>query len=1063
MLSAYKKLPISVKLAIAGISMLIPLSSLSFFMEIGFQYDINIGRKELAGTQLLRDAYSIQHFLSDFNIRKAIDSLPKQQTVSLELGGNDPGQEISRSLRMLNEVADKRSSPHATDTIACAGLERLNQALAWYTESDAEPAFMEAMRASQEFIVLIANCAHLALDPALDSQMLSRATVQMLPDTDMLLADLQVTAIDLLKDKPVHSLVTLSKEQRDDIISHRAYFRDGLLRRTLMASTVALNEDPNFYTNSPTLRLHYGTMLSNYQKSASVLLEVLNRMEQGEAAPSELFNAASRVRSIGQQLFLTAMDEMDVLIQKRIEGYQKWRLFGASLSGLGLLVACIVLITTARSIASGVKAVVSYTRSVSEGDLDAVADDSELGPLLRHMVTDTQSMVQTLKDKISYLDGVLEGMTNPCFIVDRNEVITFVNAPAVRMLDPKLSTDQVLGCRLASLVYDDSEHLTIAKRCMDTGTPVTNEYMEFTSRDGTTHHLRYDVSPLTSPQGMTIGAFAVITDLTQIVEKERDIERLAAFPREAPDPVLSAGPDGAILYLNTAASQIFASPGRAVDKRFLPEGHAEIVAACLKSGAGTAGIESTVGTHSYSWTYHPIVRQQIVHMYATDITKRIQVEKQLLHDAFHDGLTGLPNKALFLDRVNQTFRRSRSRDTRFSVLFMDIDGFKNINDGLGHAVGDKLLARFAWRVKKLLGPDETLARLGGDEFTILLPLVQNDTHALQVANRIQSDLIRPFTIDSHDLFISVSIGVINAPDGASDASDILRDAETAMYHAKSGGRARSEIFQPDMHKDASERIKLENDLKKAVEVGEFEPYYQPIVSMSTGRIVGFEALIRWNHPVQGLVSPARFIPLAEETELIIPIGEFMLEQACKQVAIWQRRFPEHRALTMSVNMSVVQMTRPGIASEIMSILSASQIAPETLKIEITESGLMNNVGRASELLSDLEETGVSLMIDDFGTGYSSLSHLHQFPFHYLKIDRSFVSTMERKQENTELVRSIISMAHTLDKQVVAEGVETEAQLAQLRQLGCEFAQGYFLSRPLPAAQAEELLADNPKW
>ena len=1065
MIRAYKTLPISIKLAIAGLAMLIPLGTLSFFMEIGFRYDIDIGKKELAGTRLLREAYKIQHFISNFRLRTQIIPLPTSKTEALELEAADPDIKIEQALKTLESVGQlKKGTPsYAPDTISCAGLSRVKQAWIWYSTTEKVPAFTESMRASQELIVRIANCANLALDPALDSQMLSRATVRMLPESDALLADLQWMALELIQNGSAHSLAKLQPDQRDAILSKMAYYKDGLLRRTLMASQVALVEDANYYTNSPTLALHYGASLALYQKSASLLFEVLMRMERGQAAPSELFNAASRVRYNGLQLFAIAMDEMDILIKKRIAGYQTWRLFGASMSGIGLLLASLLLMATSRSIARGVTSVVTYTRRVANGDLDAKPDKSELGPMLRNMVNDTQGMVQSLKGKISYLDGILKGMTTPCFIVDRSEIVTFVNGPAMRILDPYLSADEVVGKKLAAIVYDDPEHPTIAGRCMDSGKAIQNERLDFETRTGLTYHLRYDVTPLISPEGKTIGAFAVITDLTQIVEKEKDIERLAAFPREAPDPVLSAGPDGSILYLNTAASRIFESTGLAVDQNFLPEGHEEIVATCLESGTGRPGLEATVGTRSYSWTYHPVPRQHIVHMYATDITKRIRAENQLLHDAFHDTLTGLPNKALFLDRVSQAFRRARSRETQFAVLFMDIDGFKNVNDGLGHSVGDKLLAQFAWRIKKLLGPDETVARLGGDEFTILLPLVQNAQHAMQFANRIQGDLTRPFTIGGHDLFVSASVGVINAPDGASDANDILRDAETAMYRAKAMGRARAEVFDPDMHRDASERIQMENDLKKAVEAGEFEPYYQPIISLATGRIVGFEALIRWNHPQQGLVSPGRFIPLAEETGLIVPMGSFMLETALDQVKQWQMRFPEHRALTISVNMSVVQMTRPAIGSEVLGAINKARISPETVKIEITESGLMNNVGRASELLHDLENMGVSLMIDDFGTGYSSLSHLHQFPFHYLKIDQSFVSSMGKKEENTDLVRSIIAMSHTLNKQVVAEGVETKEQKEQLTEFGCEFVQGYYFSRPVPASDAEALLAENPKW
>lgn len=1069
MLLAYRRLPIPTKLVIAAISMLIPLGSLTFFMEIGFRYDINIAKMEMAGTKCLREAFRIQHFLSNHHMISLIEALPDSKTGELEIETAHPDSEIEDALTRLTSLVkapndgQSKESSFATDPLSCVELSRMRESWKWYSATGRPASLEDATQSVLGLITQIANCANLALDPALDSQMLARATVNILPQSSTVMSHMQQTALALIATHPPHTVVPLTKKIHDDLIGAAAYYKDGLLKRLLDDSAIAMAEDANYYTYSPTLTLHYGTTLSHYQKSATLLLEVISRMDNGQASPTELFNAAARVRSAGFRLFSTAMDEMDILLQKRIDGYQTWRLLGAGCSAAGLLTAILFLMAASGSISRGIQAVNNYIRSIARGDYDTKLDTSDLGPRLRSMAHDTDAMVSTLKDQISYLDGILRGMTVPCFMVDRDERITYVNQPAVDLAELTVPPAAVIGQKLALLVYGDPGKPTVTGRCMQQNISIKDELLDLKTPTGTVRHIRFDVAPLTGPDGEVTGAFAVVTDLTDMVEKEKNIERLAAFTREAPDPILSAGSDGAILYLNTSAAIAFESSGIAPDQNFLPEGHTEIVASCLATGNSRHGIESRIGTSSYSWTYHPLVAQQIVHMYATDITKRIRAEEQLLHDAFHDSLTGLPNKALFLDRVSQAFRRARRRDARFAVLFLDLDGFKNVNDGLGHNVGDKLLARIAWRIKRLLGPDETLARLGGDEFTILMPMINDDMHGLQLANSIQDDLKSPFEIDGNDLFISASIGIINAPDGANDASDLLRDAETAMYRAKSLGRARSEVFNPTMHKDASERIQMENDLKRAVEKGEFEPYYQPIISLADGHITGFEALIRWRHPLQGIISPARFIPLAEETGLIVPMGAFMLEAACRQTKLWQERYHAHRDLTISVNMSVVQMNRPTISSDIKSILEYTGIAPNTVKIEITESGLMNNVGLASDLLKKLEAMGISLMIDDFGTGYSSLSHLHQFPFHYLKIDQSFVSTMEDKPDNMEIVRSIISLAHTLGKQVVAEGVETESQRILLRKLGCEFVQGYRFSQPLPAGKAEVLLGEEPDW
>lgn len=1061
MLRLYRRLTITGKLLIATLAMLIPLSTLAFFMDISFRYDINIGRMELTGTRHLREAFIIQHALTSIRTDRLAQQLDKNKTSVLETRHGVPVQEVETCLKRL-ETFQSTISQGDMKPLACVDLQRMQESWQWYRSTGSPEAFDSAYRASQALIHDIANCANLALDPALDSQMLARAAVSALPESCEFVARMQWMALELIRDNPPHQMVRLNADQRDELVSEATVFTT-ILKRILDDSTLALAEDPNFYTQSPTLALKYGTLVERYQTMAANLLEVVDRFREGNGSPAGLYNAAARVNSTGSRLFMTAMDELDILVTKRIEGYQTWRQAGIWLSLAGFLCATGLFLAASRSITRGVKSVVQYTNRVASGEYDAEPDLSDLGPGMRNMVRDTESMVADLKNKIGYLKGILQGISVPCYVVDRDEKVTFLNQPYLDLYEHDGLPENYLGMDLATLHYGKPDRETVTGRAMRTGIPITTEFDNSFTHKGNLLHVRLNVAPLFNLDNALIGAFGVITDLTDIIEKEKAIERLAAFPREAPDPVLSAAPDGSILYLNTSASVVFETSGLAPDQNFLPERHTEIVASCLASGSSRHGIESSVGNQHFSWTYHPLPGQDIVHMYATDITKRIRAEEQLLHDAFHDSLTGLPNKALFMDRVTQALQRAKLRDKKMAVLFMDLDGFKNINDGLGHSVGDKLLSRFAWRIQKLLGQDETLARMSGDEFTVLLPNISDRSQSVKTADRIQSELRRPFAIDGQDLFISASVGVVNGPEGNMDAEDILRDAETAMYRAKASGRARAEVFDSTMHEDASERIQLENDLKKAMDNGEFEPYYQPIISLADGSISGFEALIRWNHPTQGIVSPGRFIPIAEETGLINEMGRFMLEAACLQTKAWQERYPSHHQLTISVNLSVVQMTRPDIGDQIRTILDYTGIPTNTVKIEITESGLMNNVGSANDLLSGLEKIGVSLMIDDFGTGYSSLSHLHQFPFHYLKIDQSFVSTMEDKPDNMEIVRTIVSLAHTLGKKVVAEGVETQSQRAQLKQLGCELVQGFLFSQPLPAHKAEALLANNTRW
>jgi diguanylate cyclase (GGDEF)-like protein/PAS domain S-box-containing protein len=444
----------------------------------------------------------------------------------------------------------------------------------------------------------------------------------------------------------------------------------------------------------------------------------------------------------------------------------------------------------------------------------------------------------------------------------------------------------------------------------------------------------------------------------------------------------------------------------------------------------------------------------------TDITDRKRAEEELARQAFYDPLTDLPNRSLFIDRLTQAVKRAKRRkDSRFAVLFLDLDRFKDVNDSLGHAIGDELLKAIARRVEASVRPGDTVARLGGDEFTILLDDLKQPEDAVEVAERIQAELKQPFLLSGQEIFTSVSIGI--APgDVSNDPEDLLRDADTAMYRAKERGKACYEVFDATMHSRAVARLKLETDLRKAIERSEFRVFYQPIVSVRSREIVGFEALARWQHPKDGLVPPANFIPLAEETGLIIPIDLWILRQACIQTRQWQGRWPE---LSINVNLSTKHFSQPGLVASIEKVLEDTEIEPSRLRLEITESVILEDVPRISDVLGRLKELGVRLYLDDFGTGYSSLSYLHRFPIDAVKIDRAFVGQLGKKGEKAELVSTITSLASNLNMGVVAEGVETEEQLERLRALRCERVQGYYFSKPVPTEQAEELLVRQPAW
>ena len=425
------------------------------------------------------------------------------------------------------------------------------------------------------------------------------------------------------------------------------------------------------------------------------------------------------------------------------------------------------------------------------------------------------------------------------------------------------------------------------------------------------------------------------------------------------------------------------------------------------------------------------------------------------HAAFHDALTGLPNRSLFTDHLRMALRRAHQNEAYlFCVLFLDLDRFKNINDSLGHPCGDELLTLVARRLETCIRQTDMVARFGGDEFAILLDAIQDPTDAIRVAEKVQQAISAPFKLASHEAITTASIGVALSTSGYAEAEDIIRDADTAMYRAKDRGKARYEIFDTAMHTRAVTLLRLESDLRRALEKEELCVYYQPIVSLASGELHGFEALARWRHPERGIVAPDDFIPLAEETGLILPIGLQVLRDACNQLRKWQQISLANRDLIMSVNLSGKQLMQPALIDRIKEVLHESQINPWHLKLEITETVVMENPELAAVTLAKLRGLGVRLSIDDFGTGYSSLSYLNRFPVDTLKIDRSFVISMNEADENLQIVKTIITLAGNLGMQVVAEGVETEEQLEQLRSLKCQYGQGYYFSQALDIADAD---------
>ena len=437
---------------------------------------------------------------------------------------------------------------------------------------------------------------------------------------------------------------------------------------------------------------------------------------------------------------------------------------------------------------------------------------------------------------------------------------------------------------------------------------------------------------------------------------------------------------------------------------------------------------------------------------AFDVTERRAAEERTRLAALYDEVTELPNRALFLDRLGHALERARRRDDPFALLLLDLDRFKNVNDSLGHLAGDRLLAAAARRLCECVRPGDTVSRLGGDEFTILLEEIAGPADPVRVAERVQSDLSAPFDLGGHEVVTAASIGIAMWTPEYRRAEEVLRDADIAMYRAKALGRGRHELFDPSMHAHAVAVLRMEMELRRALAKGEFRLHYQPIVAVAGGGLAGFEGLLRWEHPRRGLILPAEFLPLAEETGLMVPLGRWVLAEGCRQIAAWSAR-----RVRLSLNVSGKQLLQSDLASQIGQAALAAGASLDRLDLEVTEDVLMKDGDSVGRVLADLKALALRVSIDDFGTGQSSLSLLHRLPIDTLKIDRSFVAGMSRRREALEIVRTVVSLGHNLGMRVVAEGVETKEQLHDLRELGCDYAQGFLFSAAVEPSAAEGLL------
>jgi diguanylate cyclase (GGDEF)-like protein/PAS domain S-box-containing protein len=684
------------------------------------------------------------------------------------------------------------------------------------------------------------------------------------------------------------------------------------------------------------------------------------------------------------------------------------------------------------------------------------------------------------------LQTLIESLNDGIIITDLADRIVHVNSRLAKLI----------GCPIAEMVGQPSRpYLELIEGwrlfqhdvadASAPGTDYTGDWRERQLKrpDGRQFWAEVDMTPLYDPTGNPAGNLLRVSDITERKWLEEYLRLLESVVVNANEMVMitqaEIGEDPLnlrIIYINNAFlkvtgyragevigqnSQLLVGEDTAFKelervRQQLAQGESAKAELLLyhKDGSAFWADINTVPIHNE--------HGQLTHYVSVmrEATERKQAEEQLRRNAFHDSLTGLPNRLMFMERLAETVDYAKQDPgSHFALLFLDLDRFKVINDSLGHLIGDQLLVTIARRLEGCLQKNDLVARLGGDEFTILLEAVTDLAEANAVADRIHRALAEPFDLSGHEVFTSVSIGIAMSVNmDLTSAEDVLRGADIAMYRAKAHGKSCHEVFDTEMHRSVVTLMQMETDLRRAIERQEFELFYQPIVSLSTGRIAGFEALVRWPHPEKGYISPSEFISLAEETGLIMSLGSWVLREACRQLCQWQVKFSKHLPLTVSVNLSTRQFSQPNLPEQIQAILEETNLSPNSLKLEITESAIMENPEAAMNMLINIKKLGVQLSVDDFGTGYSSLGYLYRFPMDVLKIDQSFISRIDVDGEKLELVRTITTLSWNLGMDVVAEGVETTKQLAQLKALKCEYGQGHLFAPAMSVEKMEAFLS-----
>ncbi len=1066
MRSRFRRLNTPTKLLIVTFLFLFPLAAALFFMDMGFAYDVNIARTELSANAYARYVLPLV---------TGISRLVSGQTKN---SGGDEGfpAELSRLetaleslLRRIDRLAPSRRyipSTKSDKRLLLASLNHMKAELAHLAE---RPENLDALSAISEdiktVVSYIGDCGMLALDPAPDSNHLAALLYEGFP---LFFSGMNSFCLFTRREAP-RSPKPGQTERIAVYLSRVLDLTEVYIIRNARASLAA---DPSYYGRSAFFQNEYPVLLRRFNASLSRYAEVVRAYIKAGAPAGDRrrFCAAWKALYIdGLSLFETGIAALDELIRRRIRSYQRWRFIGFAGTAAASAFAGILLFSVSRGITRPIRFILEYVDSVSRGRYESTLSKHSFTGEFARLAGDIESMVGELKYGLAFSRGLLDSIGAPFLVANADSRLIFLNRAILQFTGRNGDPEDYSGMSIYEFFRRDKGITNLTNACMVDRVCVENEELRMTGPDGKKLSAAVYISPIYDLDNQMIGLCLFLYDMTalrsreaEILQQHSEIERLASFPRENPSPVLAADADGEIFYMNPATETIL-SRHRISLSDFLPTDHKSIITACLRTNRSRAPFSHGVKDRVYSWAYSPLISDESVQIHVRDITEQTRMEEQLVHNAFHDTLTGLPNRALYTDRLKQALRHMRDVGGGFfAVLHLDVDQFQYINNSLGHAVGDDFLREIAVRIRPVLPTGDTLARFGGDEFAVLLLSAEDAAGAIQTTRTIMEAVGRPYRVGRYEIRPSISIGIVAETGKYVEPTEILRDADTALNRAKAMGRNRYEVFNEKMHESVKSRLSLENDLKRAVEAREFTVFYQPIVHLADGAVAGFEALIRWRHPEKGLVSPGVFIPLAEETGLIVPLEIFVLNNAARQAEVWRRRFGLD-SLMMSVNLSVRHVNDTGLVDDIRNALAESGLPPECLKLEITESGIMKNPSKALERLTALQKMGVMLSIDDFGTGHSSLNYLNRFPFDFLKIDRSFIDGMERDDTSFNIVKTIISLALDMNKRVIAEGIEVEAQKRHLFALGCHFGQGFFFAEPLPPAEAEGIMTRGPDW